>query len=229
MDFSQLPEILTVWIVPVIFAICFHEAAHAYVAWKLGDDTAKRLGRVTINPIKHADPFGTVILPAMLFFAGSPFLFGFAKPVPVNFHRLRHPRRDMIWVALAGPGINIVLALFCAFLLQVLDISQFSNPDLWEKALYNGIVINVVLAVFNMFPLPPLDGGRVLTGILPLKLAIPYARLERFGLLILIALLFLLPYLGQKIGMNLDWFGPYMESGVNFVLNIILSIAELWK
>lgn len=215
---------LSVWALPVLLAICMHEAAHGYVAWRLGDDTAKRLGRVSINPLRHIHPVGTVLLPALLFFLKAPFLFGYAKPVPVNFTRLRHPKTDMIWVALAGPGINIFLAVVSAVLLYTVE---FAGPyaHILEENLSNSFLINISLAVFNMFPLPPLDGGRIITGILPVKWAISYAKLESYGLFILIGLIFLLPFLGERYGLNLDFFFAYMEIGVKAVAGLIIFLV----
>lgn len=164
---SSLIYTATTWAIPIVIAITFHEAAHGWVANRLGDDTAARLGRVTFNPFKHVDPFGTIVLPALLLLMRAPFLFGYAKPVPVNFARLKHPRRDMIWVALAGPGVNIALAFVCALGLHV----ALSLPGVVGEWLLlnlrNGLLINVVLAVFNLLPVPPLDGSRVVTGLLP--------------------------------------------------------------
>ncbi|MGE0723628.1 MAG: site-2 protease family protein [Alphaproteobacteria bacterium] len=205
MDIGGFLFTVSIWALPVLIAITFHEAAHGFVARMRGDDTAWRLGRVTFNPLKHIDPFGTILLPAMLLVAsGGRFLFGFAKPVPVDFSRLHRPRTDMVWVALAGPGINIVLAIAAAVLGQLTPILPAS---IGEWALYNfvnALHINVVLAVFNMLPLPPLDGGRVAVGILPNALAFPLARLEPYGIFILIGALFLLPFIGQQIGVDLN-------------------------
>ncbi len=199
---------ISAWVLPVLLAITFHEAAHGYVAWRLGDDTAYRQGRVTFNPFRHIDPFGTIVLPALLFFVTEgQFLFGWAKPVPVNFFRLRRPKRDMVWVAAAGPGINIVLALASALLAHRAPFVPDPAVDWVLQTLANSIFLNLLLAVFNMIPLPPLDGGRVAVGLLPPQLARPLARLERFGLLILIAVLFLLPPLSTSlVGLRLDLF-----------------------
>ena len=174
--------LLSSWVLPVLIAITLHEAAHGYVAWKLGDPTAKNAGRVTANPFKHVDPVGTLLLPGLLLLVRAPFLFGFAKPVPVDFSRLRHPKRDMIWVALAGPGSNVLLALLSALLIWLGSLVP-GALGLWIVSnLENSIIINLLLAVFNLFPLPPLDGGRVAVGLLPRSLSWRLARLERFGL-----------------------------------------------
>ena len=193
---------LSVWVLPVLLAITLHEAAHGYVAWRLGDDTAKRLGRVTFNPLKHVDPFGTIILPGLLLLMRSPFLFGFAKPVPVNFRALRNPRRDMVLVAAAGPGTNLVLAMLSMWLLSYVHVLPLPIAVWTQYMLAASLLINVLLAVFNMLPLPPLDGGRVAVGLLPWPLAIRLARLERFGILIVLGALFLLPFIGSRLGVN---------------------------
>ncbi|MFO1126987.1 MAG: site-2 protease family protein [Rhodospirillales bacterium] len=198
---------ISVLAIPVIVAITFHEAAHGWVASHLGDDTALRLGRVTFNPLRHIDPFGTIILPAMLLIATQgQAMFGFAKPVPVNFGRLRQPRRDMVLVAAAGPGINILLALASALLLNLALMAPDGLGEWLANVLVVGVFFNVLLAVFNMLPLPPLDGGRVAVGLLPDALARPLARLERYGFIIIIAVLFLLPFVGRKIGVDLNLF-----------------------
>lgn len=225
----SITEILfgaSIWVLPVVIAVTFHEAAHGYVAWRLGDDTAMRLGRVSFNPLKHVDVFGTILLPAMLLIgSGGRFVFGFAKPVPVNFGRLRHPRRDMVLVALAGPGINVALAMLSAFLLGYAGLAPDPLADWLSNNLFNAVLINLVLAVFNMLPLPPLDGGRVAVGLLPRALALPLARLERWGLLIIVAALFLLPWLGRSVGINLDIFPWLVGVPVRFLLDLIAPLA----
>jgi Zn-dependent protease len=196
--------VASTWVIPVLIAITFHEAAHAFVARMLGDDTASRLGRVSFNPLKHIDPFGTILLPGLLLLLQSPFLFGYAKPVPVNFKALRNPRRDMIWVAAAGPGTNLALATVAALALHLVVYLSGTTGQWVALNLKNALVINVLLAVFNMLPLPPLDGGRIAVGLLPDFLARPFAQLEPFGMLILIALLFLIPLLGAQLGVDLS-------------------------
>jgi Zn-dependent protease len=195
----------TTWVLPIIFAVTFHEAAHGFVAHAFGDDTAWRAGRVTFNPLKHIDPFGTVVLPALLLVT-THFLFGYAKPVPVDFRRLNHPRRDMVFVALAGPGTNVLLAIASALLFYAVDLTPASAADWLARNLVNSIQINAVLCVFNMLPLPPLDGGRVAVGILPRFLAAPLARLEPYGMLILM-LLFILAYAGADSALGFNLFG----------------------
>lgn len=195
---------ISVWIIPALLAITFHEAAHGFVAFQLGDDTAKRLGRVTFNPLRHIDPFGTVILPAMLLLAsGGRFVFGFAKPVPVDFRRLRHPRRDMVLVAAAGPGINLLLAAIAAALVSRMMADAGELQEWIAHNLFNLMWLNVVLAVFNMLPLPPLDGGRVAVGLLPDVLARPLSRLEPYGIFIILGVVFVLPLLGSTVGLDL--------------------------
>ena len=216
---------LSVWVLPLIIAITFHEAAHGFVAHALGDNTAYERGRVSFNPLKHIDPFGTLMLPAMLLLSHSPFLFGYAKPVPVNFRALRHPRIDMVWVALAGPATNIALALAAAAAFHVLDYVPANAAQWVADNLKNALVINVVLAVFNMLPIPPLDGGRVAVGLLPRVLGAPLARLEPFGMLILIGILILLPIAGSQFGLNLDVISAILRTMTGYVIQLLLLVT----
>ncbi len=226
-DIASIVNGIVVIGVPAVLAITLHEAAHGFAALAFGDPTAKEHGRLSLNPIRHIDPFGTIILPAMLWISGTQFLFGWAKPVPVDFSRLRHPKADSVWVAGAGPAMNILLALICALLLHLVPKTSSEDIGLIPQMLLYGIQINVLLAVFNMLPIPPLDGGRVAVGILPMNLARPLARLEKYGMVILLALMIGLPWLGALVGLNLslfDWIvGPIAEH----VVRAISIVARL--
>jgi Zn-dependent protease len=216
---------ISVWVLPLVIAITFHEAAHGFVAHRLGDNTAFELGRVSFNPLRHIDPFGTLILPAILLLSHSPFLFGYARPVPVNFRALRNPRIGMIWVALAGPATNIALALLAAAAFHALAFAPASTAQWLADNLKNALLINIVLAVFNMLPIPPLDGGRVAVGLLPNVLASPLSRLEPFGMLILIGFLIILPMAGAQFGLNLDVISAILRTSTGYVLRLILAVT----
>ena len=222
---SDMMYLASIWVLPVVIAITFHEAAHGFVARFLGDDTAWRLGRVSLNPIKHIDPFGTILLPGFLLVLGSPFLFGYAKPVPVNFRALRNPRRDMVWVAAAGPAMNIALAILAALAFHLIGYVPATAAQWVAKNLQNALIINAVLAVFNMFPLPPLDGGRIAVGVLPVTIGSWLARLEPYGMLILIALLFLLPVLGAQLGVDLSIVSRVIASSTDAIISAILRLT----
>ncbi|WP_193170837.1 site-2 protease family protein [Nisaea nitritireducens] len=220
----------SVWALPVLIAITMHEAAHGYVANMLGDPTARLMGRVTLNPFAHIDRFGTIILPMLCLIsgwalAGTPFVFGYAKPVPVAMSRLNNPRRDMMLVAAAGPAINIVLAFLAAAMLHTVSWFPEWFAAWWQATLINGILLNLVLAVFNLLPIPPLDGGRIVTGLLPYQLAVRYARLERYGLFIVIGLMFLLPFIGREIGIDLGYAMRLVMFGVKNLLHFILMLT----
>ncbi len=215
MDANALIQTVAVYALPVLFAITLHEAAHGYVARRFGDPTAQMMGRVTLNPLPHIDPIGTVLMPLMLYFAtAGAFLFGYAKPVPVDFGRLNRPKRDMVWVALAGPAANFVQAVLWGVALVLLTGLGVGERFFLEMC-KAGVRVNLVMWAFNLFPLPPLDGGRVLVGLLPLPAARALARTERWGFFIVLALV-LLGVVGEF------WLRPLMNLGYE-VLGLVLS------
>jgi Zn-dependent protease len=190
-DIAHLIQTVLIYALPVLFAITVHEAAHGYAARHFGDNTAAMMGRITLNPVKHIDPVGTILMPLLLYFATSgAFLFGYARPVPVRFDRLRHPKRDMVWVALAGPGANLLQALLWAVLMYVL-LGLDVNERFFLEMCKAGVLVNVVMFAFNLFPLPPLDGGRILIGLLPWRYAALLARIEPWGFFVVMALVIL--------------------------------------
>jgi Zn-dependent protease len=211
--------------IPVIIAITFHEAAHGFVALHFGDTTARDAGRVTLNPLKHVDPVGTILIPAILILTNAGFLFGYAKPVPVKFGQLRNPRWDMIWVAIAGPAMNILLAVVSAILLRIALTQGLNAESTFVQVLMASVQLNAILAVFNMLPLPPLDGSKVVAPFLPISLARPYLAFERFGMVILLLLVFVAPMLAQRNGINFDAFGPLVFEPAQAVVRTILSVV----
>lgn len=216
---------VSIWLLPVLIAVTFHEAAHGFVARSLGDETALRLGRVSLNPLRHIDPFGTILLPGLLLLAHSPFLFGYAKPVPVNFLALRNPRSGMVLVAAAGPVMNFGLAIVAAFSFHLIVYLPVIAAQWVGLNLENAVIINVILAVFNLFPLPPLDGGRIAVGLLPNVLASPFSRLEPYGMVILIGLLIVLPMLGSQLGVDLSFVSHLISSVTGSVIRAILRLT----
>jgi Zn-dependent protease len=188
MDIAQIVQTIAIYAIPVLFAITVHEAAHGYAARHYGDNTAAKMGRITLNPLKHIDPVGTIAMPLLLYFATSgAFLFGYAKPVPVNFGQLRNPKKDMVWVALAGPGANLVQAILWTIALYLL-VGLGVEERFFIEMCRAGVLVNLVMFAFNLFPLPPLDGGRILVGLLPWKQAQMVSRVEPWGFFIVMAL-----------------------------------------
>ncbi len=219
---SGLLQQIALFAIPVILAVTLHEAAHGFVALHFGDRTAKGAGRVTLNPIRHIDAFGTIVLPLLLIFANAGFIFGYAKPVPVNFAGLRNPRWDMIWVAAAGPAMNILLAVISAVALYM--VLGSGTSEFLANMLRISIQMNMLLAVFNMLPLPPLDGSKVLAAFLPGFLARPYLGLERWGMIILLMLLIVVPILGARNGYDLDIFGPLVIEPASWGTRFLMSL-----
>jgi len=219
---NELIQTVLIYALPVLFAITVHEAAHGYVARALGDHTASMLGRVTLNPFKHIDPIGTILMPLLLYFSTSgAFLFGYAKPVPVNFGNLRRPKRDMIWVALAGPASNFIQAIIWAVLLVILVVAGIDERFFLEMA-RAGILVNLVMWAFNLFPLPPLDGGRIVAGLLPTKAAMVFSRIEPFGFFIVLGLV-LMGIVGSI------WLRPLMDIGysvIDFIIAPLLAVLR---
>ena len=220
MDIANLIQTVAIYALPVLFAITVHEAAHGYAARYFGDSTAWQLGRVTLNPLAHIDPMGTLLMPLLLYFATSgTFLFGYAKPVPVRFGNLRHPKRDMVWVALAGPAANLVQALLWGALMYVLHGSGITEP-FFLKMCQGGVLVNIVMFAFNLFPLPPLDGGRIVVGLLPLKQAMAFSRIEPYGFFIVMALVV------SGLVSSL-WMQPMMALTYGFVDLVLSPLAAL--
>lgn len=225
MDFGGGLYTASTWVIPALLAITLHEAAHGFAAALLGDDTAKQEGRLSLNPLRHIDPMGTVVVPAMLLLVKAPFLFGWAKPVPVDVWRLASPRRDMALVALAGPGINLAQAYLAMLLFHLLPLFGPAGDRWIADNLQNAIFINIMLCVFNMLPLPPLDGGRVAVGWLPLALARPLARLERYGMVILLILLLVVPYAAQQFGADWNPLFALMTPVVVALRDLLLALS----
>lgn len=218
MEFNEIVQTITTHALPVLLAITLHEAAHGLVAKLFGDNTAWALGRVTINPFPHIDPVGTIAMPLLLYVAtGGSFLFGYAKPVPVDFSRLRHPKRDMVWVALAGPASNLIQAVAWAVAIYLLNGFSVEERFFFEMA-QAGVLTNLVMFAFNLFPVPPMDGGRILVGLLPMRLAISYSRVERYGFFIVMGLVL--------IGVvNTLWMLPIMTASMLSIQWLLQPLA----
>ena len=220
MDFAQLIQTVAIYALPVLFAITLHEAAHGYAALHFGDKTAWIMGRVTLNPMAHIDPIGTVVMPLLLYFVTSgTFLFGYAKPVPVRFGNLRNPKRHMIWVALAGPAANLAQALVWGamfYVLKMLGVEEIFFTSVCRA----GFEFNIALAVFNLLPLPPLDGGRIVLGLLPMRQALAFSRIERWGFFIVVALIYL------RV-LNTLWMRPLIILTTRMLQTLLAPLASL--
>ncbi|MDD2544976.1 MAG: site-2 protease family protein [Burkholderiaceae bacterium] len=222
MDISNLIQTVLIYALPVLFAITVHEAAHGYAARYFGDNTAYMLGRITLNPLKHIDPVGTILMPLLLYFATSgAFLFGYAKPVPVNFGHLRNPKRDMVWVALAGPASNFIQAVAWAVLLVLLVAGGVHERFFLEMA-RAGVLVNLVMWAFNLFPIPPMDGGRILVGLLPWKQAQWVARIEPWGFFIVMGLV-----IAGLVGSL--WLRPLMSLGYSTIKLLLTPLTALLR
>ena len=222
MDYADTIQTILIYALPVLFAITVHEAAHGYAARHFGDNTAAMMGRITLNPVKHIDPVGTILMPLLLYFAtAGNFLFGYAKPVPVRFGNLRNPKRDMIWVALAGPAANLFQALMWGVLLLVLVGIGVSEP-FFTRMCQAGVLVNVVMFVFNLFPLPPLDGGRILVGLLPYKQAMLVSRVEPWGFFIVMALV-------VSGVVSALWMQPLMGVTLGFIKAVLSPLSFLLR
>ena len=222
MDSTNIIQNILIYALPVLLAITVHEAAHGYAARHYGDNTAYALGRITLNPLKHIDPIGTILMPLVLIFSGSPFLFGYAKPVPVQFGNLNNPKRDMVWVALAGPAVNLLQAFAWAVLIYLLS-GMGSDERFFLEMAQAGVLVNLVMFAFNLFPLPPLDGGRIVVGLLPMRLAIGFSHIERYGFFIVMGLVLM----GV---INTLWMRPIMMAtteGIQWVLQPLASLLQL--
>jgi Zn-dependent protease len=221
-DYADTIQTILIYALPVLFAITVHEAAHGYAARHFGDNTAAMMGRITLNPVKHIDPVGTILMPLLLYFAtAGNFLFGYAKPVPVRFGNLRNPKRDMIWVALAGPGANLAQAFGWMLLLYLLAGAGITEP-FFLKMCQGGVLVNVVMFVFNLFPLPPLDGGRILVGLLPYRQAMLVSRVEPWGFFIVMALV-------VSGVVSALWMQPLMGVTLGFIKAVLSPLSFLLR